>query len=412
MKRKKGYGRALLLAAAALALLLALGGCAQEKQEDIVQTDAQARETVLQFCSAIFGGADETGVYHIRVADALDGGRVDEYDCPRGVDEWGYAASVSDAMPEETVFTAAAEEDWTACQNGLAAEFSYGDKTIAIVPCWGEYSPDEGENWRYEFPCGDTLRLTDGAETVYLKNNDGWIAERLSAHMQGAEEKRIYDLRVDGAETDYETVANEFCTQFAANLNAAPRWFSRKPDDAAAQVKERVFDAYYGEEDPNFCFGFGAMLRFDEPESARRYGWEAGSGMIEPSGEGEYGDYYSWGVGADACKNEAGDWYIEGTWTGGGGVRLPYIGRGWDSGQQTATASQLAECWFLSAGESHEWRLPNMIYSRPSAELREMLAGLSAEQAAELEAGLRAVWDDPIYADMFPGGFDAKLAAD
>lgn len=58
MKRKKGYGRALLLAAAALALLLALGGCAQEKQEDIVQTDAQARETVLQFCSAIFGGAD------------------------------------------------------------------------------------------------------------------------------------------------------------------------------------------------------------------------------------------------------------------------------------------------------------------------------------------------------------------
>ena len=117
-------------------------------------------------------------------------------------------------------------------------------------------------------------------------------------------------------------------------------------------------------------------------------------------------------MGADACKNEAGDWYIEGTWTGGGGVRLPYIGRGWDSGQQTATASQLAECWFLSAGESHEWRLPNMIYSRPSAELREMLAGLSAEQAAELEADLRAVWDDPIYADMFPGGFDAKLAAD
>ena len=134
--------------------------------------------------------------------------------------------------------------------------------------------------------------------------------------------------------------------------------------------------------------------------------------MIEPSGEGEYGDYYSWGVGADACKNEAGDWYIEGTWTGGGGVRLPYIGRSWDSGQRNATASQLAECWFLSAGESHEWRLPNMIYARPSAELREMLAALTPEQAAELEAGLRAVWDDPLCADMFPGGYDAKLSAD
>ena len=337
---------------------------------------------------------------------------MDEYDCPRGVDEWGYAASVSDAVPEETVFTAAAEEDWTACQNGLAAEFSCGDKTIAIVPCWGEYSSDEGENWRYEFPCGDTLRLTDGAETVYLKNNDGWIAERLSAYMQEAEEKRIYDLRVDGAETDYETVANEFCTQFAANLNAAPRWFSRKPDDAASPVKERVFDAYYGTDYPNFCFGFGAMLRFDEPESARRYGWEAGSGMSEPTGEGEYGDYYGWGMAADACRDEAGNWYVAGTWTGGGGIWLPYIGSSWDSAQNDATAAQLIDCWFLSAGESHEWRLPNMIYARPGAELREAFAALTPEQAAELETGLRAVWDDPLYAESFPGGFDAKYNAD
>ena len=53
-----------------------------------------------------------------------------------------------------------------------------------------------------------------------------------------------------------------------------------------------------------------------------------------------------------------------------------------------------------------------MIYARPSAELREMLAALTPEQAAELEAGLRAVWDDPLYADMFPGGYDAKLSAD
>lgn len=102
---------------------------------------------------------------------------------------------------------------------------------------------------------------------------------------------------------DDEAVANEFCAQFAANLNAAPCWYYRKPDDAAVQeLSSRVFDAYYGEEDPNFCFEFGAMLRFDEPESSRRYGWEAGSGMNEPTGEGEYGDYYRWVVGADACK--------------------------------------------------------------------------------------------------------------
>ena len=39
-----------------------------------------------------------------------------------------------------------------------------------------------------------------------------------------------------------------------------------------------------------------------------------------------------------------------------------------------------------------------MIYARPGAELREAFAALTPEQAAELEEGLRAVWDDPLYA--------------
>lgn len=409
---KKTTSRILLSALTVLALL-SLSGCAQEKEENTKQSDPQAREAILQCCETIFGSTEETGTYHIRVTDERDGGRVDEYDCPRGVNKWGEAFSLTDGISEEETFAAATEKDWEACQNGLAAEFSYGDKTISVVPRSGDRSPAEGENWHYEFPCGDTLRLTDGTETVYVKNDSGWLAEWLSACMQEAVEAKIYDLQVDSAEMDDEAVANEFCAQFAANLNATPCWYYRKPDDAAVQeVSSRVFDAYYGEEDPNFCFEFGAMLRFDEPESSRRYGWEAGSGMIEPSGEGEYGDYYRWVVGADACKNEEGDWYIEGTWTGGGGVRLPYIGRDWDSGQQTATTSQLVECWLLSAGESHEWRLPNMIYNRPSAELREALASLAPEQAVELEKGLRKVWDDPLHADMFPGGYDAKLSAD
>ena len=66
----------------------------------------------------------------------------------------------------------------------------------------------------------------------------------------------------------------------------------------------------------------------------------------------------------------------------------------------------------MSAGESHEWRLPNMIYARPGAELREAFAALTPEQAVELETALRAVWDDPLYAESFPGGFDAKYNAD
>ena len=50
-------------------------------------------------------------------------------------------------------------------------------------------------------------------------------------------------------------------------------------------MKERVFDAYYGTDYPNFCFGFGVMMRFDDPESSQRYQWEAASGMNEPTGE-------------------------------------------------------------------------------------------------------------------------------
>ena len=323
---KKTTSRILLSALTVLALL-SLSGCAQEKEENTKQSDPQAREAILQCCETIFGSAEETGTYHIRVMDESDGGRVDEYDRPRGANKWGEAFSLTDGISEEETFAAATEKDWEACQNGLAAEFSYGDKTISVVPRSGDRSPAEGENWHYEFPCGDTLRLTDGTETVYVKNDSGWLAERLSACMQEAAEAKIYDLQVDSAEMDDEAVANEFCAQFAANLNAAPCWYYRKPDDAAVQeLSSRVFDAYYGEEDPNFCFEFGAMLRFDEPESSRRYGWEAGSGMNEPTGEGEYGDYYRWVVGADACKNEEGDWYIERTWTGGGGVLRPYPG--------------------------------------------------------------------------------------
>ncbi len=72
---------------------------------------------------------------------------------------------------------------------------------------------------------------------------------------------------------DDETIANEFCAQFAANLNATPCWYYRKPDDAAVQGSLRVcLMRITANEDPNFCFEFGAMLRFDEPESSRRYG--------------------------------------------------------------------------------------------------------------------------------------------
>ena len=409
---KKTTSNILFIALTAL-LLFSLSGCTQEKGENTEENDPQAREAILQCCELIFGSAEETGNYHIRVTDERDGGRVDEYDCPRGADEQGYGNSPVYALSEPSMYGdepwyAAAEQDWDDCRNGVVAEISYGKDAIAFIPPWGAIKTDA----EYEHPGGNVLRLTQNGETTYYKSNTAHAAQLFFDYAQNAVMEKLYDLHVPGAETDYENIANEFCAQFAAGLNAAPRWFNGKPDDAASPVKERVFDVYYGTDYPNFCFGFGVMMRFDDPESSQRYQWEAGSGMSEPTGEGEYGDYYGWGMAADACRDEAGNWYVAGTWTGGGGIWLPYIGSSWDSAQNDATAAQLVECWFLSAGESHEWRLPNMLYARPGAELRKAFAELTPEQAAELETGLRAVWDDPLHAESFPGGFDAKYNAD
>ena len=63
---KKTTSRILLSALTVLALLT-LGGCAQEKGENAEQNDPQAQEAVLHCCEAIFGSAEETGTYHIRV---------------------------------------------------------------------------------------------------------------------------------------------------------------------------------------------------------------------------------------------------------------------------------------------------------------------------------------------------------
>ena len=116
---KKTTSRILLSALTVLALL-SLSGCTQEKEENTKQSDPQAREAILQCCETIFGSTEETGTYHIRVTDERDGGRVDEYDCLRGVNKWGEAFSLTDGISEEETFAAATEKDWEACQNGLS----------------------------------------------------------------------------------------------------------------------------------------------------------------------------------------------------------------------------------------------------------------------------------------------------
>ena len=123
---KKTTSRILLSALTVLALL-SLSGCAQEKEENTKQSDPQAREAILQCCETIFGSTEETGTYHIRVTDERDGGRVDEYDCPRGADEQGYGNSPVYALSEPSMYGdepwyAAAEQDWDDCRGDFLWE--------------------------------------------------------------------------------------------------------------------------------------------------------------------------------------------------------------------------------------------------------------------------------------------------
>ena len=162
---KKATSCIWLITLTALALL-SLGGCAQEKEENTEENDPQAREAILQCCELIFGSAEETGNYHIRVTNERDGGRVDEYDCPRGADEQGYGNSPVYALSEPSMYGdepwyAAAEQDWDDCRNGVVAEISYGKDAIAFIPPWGAIKTDA----EYEHPGGNVLRLTQNGET-------------------------------------------------------------------------------------------------------------------------------------------------------------------------------------------------------------------------------------------------------
>lgn len=181
---KKTTSRILLSALTVLALL-SLSGCAQEKEENTKQSDPQAREAILQCCETIFGSTEGTGTYHIRVTDERDGGRVDEYDCPRGADEQGYGNSPVYALSEPSMYGdepwyAAAEQDWDDCRNGVVAEISYGEDAIAFIPPWGAMKPDA----EYEHPGGNVLRLTRNGETTYYKSNTAHAAQLLFVYAQ------------------------------------------------------------------------------------------------------------------------------------------------------------------------------------------------------------------------------------
>ena len=187
----------------------------------------------------------------------------------------------------------------------------------------------------------------------------------------------LYTCSVDGSETDYEGIAQALSEQFVQVLLDRPGWCDNRTQDAKVSGTD-VYDAYYGEDMPNFCFGIGLRLKLSEEQV---FFWEAGSGLAAPPSSGEFAGYYGCGYEVGVCKGEDGRWRMGGFNSGGCRVRLPVP-------PEEATAQQLAEVFFLTSGFHRDWRIPYALAEKPLAEVREALELLDPERREELTAAI------------------------
>jgi len=197
--------------------------------------------------------------------------------------------------------------------------------------------------------------------------------------MRAMETNELYFCWVDGTETDYEVIAQSLSEQYAQMISDRPDWYHQRAEDVKVGTVN-VFDAYYGEEQPNFCFEMRLYLKM--PEEQTHY-WQAGAGLSDPPTSGEFAGYY--GYGAEVSVGKAGDgcWRIAGFASGGSWAHLPVA-------PEEATTEQLMELFFLTSGFSRDWRILSAMMERPLEEIQIQLETLDAQQLQEFISGLRA----------------------
>ena len=194
--------------------------------------------------------------------------------------------------------------------------------------------------------------------------------------------------QVSGSETDYNVIARSLAEQYAQCILNRPDWADGQVLDVQVASTE-VFDAYYGADNPNFCFN--KLLYVKVTEEQRNY-WETGSGLGDMITEGPYAGYYVHGMEVNVRKLEDGNWHMTGMGTGGAMVTLPVK-------LDDATTQQLMELYFLTAGDTHDWRILYYLGETPAAEVRAELNALDAQKRQELtDALLEYVTANPDYA--------------
>lgn len=256
---------------------------------------------------------------------------------------------------------------------------------------------------------GDVVMWTVDGEAHYARvtaTEDG--GPGLEDLLQGIAEDALREAAfsaptVDGAETDCEEIARQLNEAMAENVRSVPDWVTWKPLDFQASGAS-VFDAYYGQPE-NFCAGLGFRLLVDDPEGAMANSWQAGSGLGEPDADG----YYGYGGAVSIRRNTDGNWSCDGLATGGSSVDLPLSAPGAE-----APLSELADAFFLTEGESHDWLVPCYILEHPAEDMAALPALLdqrTEEEARELCGVLGDCLRTADYWDWTPETLAAALGS-
>ena len=294
---------------------------------------------------------------------------------------------------------------WDSLEEGEIAALKGEAAGGAVMRIWTERDSFE------VFEAGNALLWTEEEGTEHwlrptpIGNNDLPLYDDFMRYAMNAESNSLPgQAAVPGTVTEYAEVAWQISEQYAALLLDRPAWSRAVPYGAGVRFIS-LFDAYYGEDFPNFCFTMYLALDVDE---SNRMAFEAGPGLGEPIEGGPYAGWYPWRIEATVGLVD-GQWRILDMGSGGANVWLPE-GVGWAFPEEDAlTTEQLVELYFRTWGQTHDWRVLRTLAQKPKEEIREEMDQLSEEERYALLRGMERY--NKNYGDIldYAASFDAEL---
>lgn len=313
------------------------------------------------------------------------------------------AAAVYNAISETQNFTVTVEEPdgaltalhvtpdnaWNVENRAWGLEYDFAWRTATERDWTGQLESEErgnlltlvSANGRTAFYCcsgGDVVFWRQGDEETYARAVnplegqpfEGKVYDDMAVIAKDAIGILVWSGTVDGS-LPPEAAAERMAEQVAEEYRNVPAWVGWKPADAAAG-ETAVYDVYLGTPE-QFCFDMDLLVWLEEPALTDSY-WNAGAGVQNQEADG------GWHKSAHVRmqKNEAGDWAYAG---GGDGVYLVDLPFDRDG---DAPLEELLNAFFLTEGDTHQWRLPYYILSRPAGELAELPALLEGRTEQEL----------------------------